>query len=378
MQTRDQQFLKKLSTLPEEAQYFFESSLSGVYCRSLGAKYGVTNEFFLDVLINMALLDFDFKQLELHIVQKLHKDTTEARKMAVDILGMLFMPISEYLNGKNVSNEIKTRGGDPNFYHRYIKDYIEDLEERKFEAIEEIINLHDNVVVPDEEAEIVLELLENGLVALVKDGAEKAMTNLNGGLTFLLYRSNEFKQNAVRALHRNNEIVSSKKFMLHGKEHHPSLRNWLQYFVEVRGSGAASNIETAKFISDSENTKDLSEKEKRDLSRLLQTYGNIKFFPQSLENIPPERWEIVPSDKAETPTRTFSPPVIKKGGSEGLVDELKGNIDDYAPGSLEREVLEEEDERDREYHKLLLLQKKYPEGSLERRAVDEEIRKMAR
>ena len=58
MQNRDQQFLKKISTQAEELQYFFESSVCGVSCRSLGADYKVSSDVFVD-LINLAFAKGD-------------------------------------------------------------------------------------------------------------------------------------------------------------------------------------------------------------------------------------------------------------------------------------------------------------------------------
>jgi len=193
----------------------------------------------------------------------------------------------------------------------------------------------------------------------------------------ILVKDLNFKIEMEKTLYQNTTKITHKNFVLNKKAKAPSIKNWLRYFIKTHGSGIFNNLELSKFILEADNCEKLDDEEKKTLSKLLHTYRNIKFFPQSMENLPPEQWEIIPLEKKEVKSRAsrlVHPP--KKKGREALITELKGNIDDYAEGSLEREILEEESAKDQEHHKLLLLAKKYPEGSLERRAVEDEIAKL--
>ena len=234
------------------------------------------------------------------------------------------------------------------------------------------------MVDPGEETESAIDILNNSLASLINDGSEGALINLNGGLIYLLYNVDGFKNLADKAIITNPQKITHKKFSLDAKELSPSVENWLKHFILVQGTGMFNNLELTKFISESDNGKRLNDGEKRAVSKLLQTYRNIKFFPRSMQDLPPEQWEIIPIEKKEEPSRVPKIDKTQKSGREALIDELKGNINDYAQGSLEREILEEETEKDREHHKLLLLAKKYPEGSLERKAVEDEIGKLER
>ncbi len=218
-----------------------------------------------------------------------------------------------------------------------------------------------------------IELFREYIGGLLLSVDNTLLKDLNDDLADLFIAQPFFKIDIEKALYQNIEIISDKKFILDNREQSASIKNWLNYFIKGNGSGQFDNVLLTKFIAESENTKLLNEEEKKKVTKLLKVYRNIKFFPQSMEGVPPEKWEIIPTEKKEEVNRATQIPHDKKSGREALLEELKGNIDDYAEGSLERDILAEESEKDREYHKLLLLAKKYPEGSLERRAVEEEM-----
>jgi len=185
-----------------------------------------------------------------------------------------------------------------------------------------------------------------------------------------------FKNELEKILYENNEKLTTKKFILDGKVVEPTIKNWLKYFIEKRGTEMIDSINMSVFVSQSENSKILDEDEKRFLFKLLTLYRNLKFFPQSMPSDDGEGWEIIPTEKKEEVSKAAQLSREKKTGTQEVVEQLGGDVSDYPEGSLEREILEEEDEKEKEYQKLLLLSNKYEEGSLERRAIEEEIKKI--
>ncbi len=237
------------------------------------------------------------------------------------------------------------------------------------------LNTTNDFVSLDEKKKEIINFLKNSI--FTKNYSNPIIENAANLIIFdILSKDLNFKIKMEKTLYQNLQKITHKNFILDNKAKSPSIRNWLRYFIEENGSGMFNNLELTKFISESRNAKELNDKERKILSKLLRTYRNIKFFPQSMGNLPPEQWEIIPIEKKEKTRLASQFDRSLKTGREALLDQLKGNIDDYAPGSLEREILEEESDKDREYHKLLLLAKKYPEGSLERRAIEDEIAKL--
>lgn len=229
-----------------------------------------------------------------------------------------------------------------------------------------------------EDRKMIIEILSENLVAELHDD-EYVAEAVNERFFKALSHDLSFKTDMERALYQNQERFTDKRFVLDEKEAEPTIANWLAYFIKLKTASMPDNMVLSDFVSKSENAKRLDEKEKRLLFKLLLVYRNIKFFPESMPSDDGEGWEIIPVEREEEAGVAQQIAMQPKPSShEALIDELKGDINNYPEGSLEREILEEESEKDREYHKLLLLAKKYPEGSLERRAVEEEIKKFGR
>jgi hypothetical protein len=226
-----------------------------------------------------------------------------------------------------------------------------------------------------DEKKLIIEIFEEKLVEEIMNHP-LIIEAVNSRIFWVLAKSLDFRGEIEKAIYANNEKLTHKKFVIDGKEHSPSISNWLKYFIKLKGTSLYDNVLISSFVTESENAKRLEPDEKKLLYRLLLLYRNLKFFPESMPSDDGTGWEIIPVEKEEKASLVVKGLPDKKGGRESLIDELKGTINDYPEGSLEREILEEEDEKDQEYHKLLLLSKKYPEGSLERRAVEEEMRRL--
>src|SRR3989339_420622 len=109
--------------------------------------------------------------------------------------------------------------------------------------------------------------------------------------------------------------------------------------------------------------------------KLLQLYRNLKFFPDSMKDIPVDDWEIVPIDKFVVKKHSeLSGPPKTKGEKE--IEKLRQEEGDYAENSLERKMLEEEVEKKEQIENLQSEANKYPQGSLEKKALESEIKKL--
>jgi GH25 family lysozyme M1 (1,4-beta-N-acetylmuramidase) len=121
------------------------------------------------------------------------------------------------------------------------------------------------------------------------------------------------------------------------------------------------NICLSKFITDSDNAKKLDEEERERLKNLLILYRNIRFFPKSQEDKRQGEWEIFPVNEER---------------------DVKNRIDDYKNKikAIQNEKKNNNDNKNsyviKEMEELKSMLEKYPEESLERKVIEEEIMKI--
>src|SRR3989339_772390 len=105
-------------------------------------------------------------------------------------------------------------------------------------------------------------------------------------------------------------------------------------FIKQYGSGFFDNVTLSRYITFSENVKKLDENEKNLVKKLLQLYRNLKFFPDSMKDIPVDDWEIVPIDKFVVKKHSeLSGPPKTKGEKE--IEKLRQEEGDYAENRVE-------------------------------------------
>lgn len=202
--------------------------------------------------------------------------------------------------------------------------------------------------------------------------------NLNNSLLVNFSTDNGLSQEDLeKLLYINGELLTHSEFMLDGKQYSPTIGNWIQDFIQYYGSGMFSNLVLTKYLTDSDNARRLPPEEKKLVHKLLQLYRNIKFFPESLQDVPAEDWEIIPLDKdsrlAVQPRKIIGPP---KTEEEKKIEELKQEEKEFSAGGLEQLAIEEEIGKKKKLEDLKIEAKKYAIGSLERMAVEEEVRKL--
>jgi hypothetical protein len=104
---------------------------------------------------------------------------------------------------------------------------------------------------------------------------------------------------------------------------------------------------------------------------LLLLYRNLKFFPDSLVGDEPDKWEIL-TNVGEVNYRVIeqSTPEAYPPGA-GKVTDVKSAVDVVEPAVVKSFVVDSA-----KLNALKALGDKYPAGSLERLAIDEEIKRL--
>jgi len=279
----------------------------------------------------------------------------------------------------------------------------------------------------DEERALRLKtFFEKGMVDALELEANEAvglLEEINDELVISLSISTVLKDELSKILTTNQTTIGQDNIILDDKQAPPTSENWLKDFYHVVGSGVFDSLSIAKYIINSANAKKLAEKDKAKLRRFLTLYHNIKYFPTPFAAIPIEKWEIIPGSRhvvdlesrsipksldqsrlesktssvrstapiitkeqvrATTPVNPISkekinkpvapvatikeepvivPPPVKEEVAHPVIKSIPTPANSIVGDSLEMTEL-----------KNMLLQ--YPAGSLERAAVEEEIKKL--
>ncbi len=252
---------------------------------------------------------------------------------------------------------------------KIIKLADEYILERQEEKIVENINI----------IEIIMSVFAENLL-LIFSYPKEDVRNFNIA-TFAAFNEVEMLEEKVfNAFYNNQELISKEKIIIDDRQKKATVANFLKDFIKTHGSDMPDNLILANYLNSSSNVKKLSEAEKNILNRVLKTYRNLIFFPDSMEGVPMEFWEIIPvrgnneevldvlEDKKETTI---------------INEELKNKILENKKYKEEKEeVIKKEDFvdlkdiKEKSVSELKELMKEYPSGSLGYRAIKQELNRL--
>jgi len=176
-------------------------------------------------------------------------------------------------------------------------------------------------------------------------------------LSSLIARNN-FKNGLRKILSNSQALVASGKIILDGKTAEPTISNWLKDFRLRFGEESFSDsLKVSDYLANSQNTKSLSAEERQKISNLLDWYGKLKISSLNISGLEEDITIIKPDGGVA---------FIKQGRLENINKEAK---DAYQKISGVLDITEKK----KEFQQLAA---QYPAGSLERKAVEEEIKKL--
>jgi len=181
-------------------------------------------------------------------------------------------------------------------------------------------------------------------------------------LGFIVFQDRDnFKKDLRQALLNNQEKLTGKKIIINNQEKIPTVGNWILEYNSNLGSGEVDNIKRIRYFTNSKNIKNLDEKEKARVKTLLDLYERLKLSSFTLEGLE----EDIPVDE---PGHIG---IIRNGVFEPFREE---NID-YQPVKVQAATVVKSGQENN-LEELKQLASKYPAGSFERKAVEEEIDKL--
>lgn len=320
--------------------------------------------------------------------------TANLQNIVRDVIGFCLLPAKDYFlqQGDDITKILTDTGG-------VSQEYVANLETMKKAIAEDKAGTYDHdaylfptapsakVTEPqasealsvDEEANLKPEEIKASLVTFFEDGLDDLLNlphgdilqTINEELITVLSDSETHKKDLENCLLSVKLTIGTENILLEDKEVPPTAANWLKEFFSVAGADSFDTLSIAKYIISSANAKKLSEDDQTKLRRFLTLYHNIHFFPTPFSAIPVEQWEIVPGARTGSEETAKAPaPLLKKAPVEKqpkwsvpqptAAQQIK---DTTKPGPKSAELIELEKMRDQ-----------YAVGSLERAAIEEEIK----
>lgn len=194
-----------------------------------------------------------------------------------------------------------------------------------------------------------LELFSNYFVEALQYGNNYVLQDLNYGLIELLDSDINFKIELDRIILNNQEKIGKAPIEIDGKMVEPTIANWIKDFIKFGLIDKGMDFDKAKYFSQSKNFLELKEDDKNLIARLLDCYFQLKFFPDTLDNIPVDNWYILPYNLTTVETkveekkrvlrevmkeRAEGKPIISK--EEQLLEKYHHTLADYSSVDLEK------------------------------------------
>lgn len=385
------QYIRKVKDYPREVDMFFESDTFNELLASLSKKYDLEESWLLDTVYELVISGFDFKQLDKKI-QSLDFLPVRQKEFTKNFLLSFIAPVSSLLP-KEVPLELKVRGLNESEIVEAFQVIINLVEDESLEKLDKVAENYNSAWNAADEENDVIGIFDNELVDVLKNTDQDSTEILNSAIFRLLDKVPLFKDKISKNLYQNNQVLTSRPLALEGRKVPGTVSNWLKDFISQNGSDFFNSVILSKYVASSQNAVSLDPEEKHLLSRLLKLYRNLTFYPGSLANIPIEEWEIIPLERSAEAARVASASpqlaeneeaepkaeseVPKTGSDKGTAETavtgqataVKENVPASGAPAPSADKLAQ-------IRGLSELAEQFPAGSLERKAIDEEIKKL--
>lgn len=187
------------------------------------------------------------------------------------------------------------------------------------------------------------------------------LTELNS-----LGERDKFKETLRKILNKNKTFISNNKLIINNKEEQPTISNWLKDFRTSHGEDYfIDQMKISDYLIRNSNIQKLTKEEKKKVNLVLDLYRKLKFSSFSPVGLEEEVTIIKPDGEMGT---------LKEGQFEKISKETE-EVYQKVVNILGNRNINYQD-RDDIINELKLNLNQYPSNSLERKAIEEEIKKM--
>ncbi len=345
-----------------------------------------------DTLSKVYFKEIGLEELLVEITNNFKIEEPVAKKLAIDLVGMRILPIKDYLKNEDFDYFFHSLGGNMDDYEKFIiftQEAVEKESRGEEVDINKILGIEIEVEEKNQEKKISniefdpkkekidsLKVFKTTVRPLLVSADKDILEDYNLTLLELITDDPKFKRDLEDSLYDNNEAITASKFKLVGHVTKPTIGNWLKDFIKKNGTTMFSDVVLMEYLTKTDNTKNLYTNERVLLSKLLQLYRNLKFYPSSQKGLREEDWEIIPSQEIKDKKdkrRTIGTP---KTTAERNIEIMKEESKDFKDNSLEKLAIDEEIKHEKKVEELRFMATKFAEGSLERKAIEEELHKI--
>ena len=307
--------LEKFHELPEKIQDLIGGFESSLFVKKLEDTYSIPLSFAV-ILISIDELGLDDLPEYLNLKFKLDKNKGE--EIADQLEENIFIPVANLIVENSGLNEVVTD------------------EANKLGPITKMS-------LPDKK-EFVFKTFTSDLVPALTAEPSK-IKDFNIALFQIFDQDESSEDKLENLLYINQEKLSSHQIILDGKPASPSIANWLKDFIKKYGSGLFNEVTLAEYLSQSPNIKALKPEEKELVRKVLKLYRNLVFFPESMDGIVIDDWEILPVSDDEfkevvEQKKVIETPVINE--RQKTIFDLQKNLTKYPATSLEYKAISQE------------------------------------
>lgn len=346
---------KQADNLIPQVSEFLNSMFRISLTLELARKYQLTDgqsPLVTDLVFDLAQNKIPFFSIPQEATRLFAFDDITAISFARDLLGTHFLFLADYF--PDMLTSLESFGGKPENYIEVISRISKALAEEKVYFAKEMAPEEEYVFQPKsvvEEEELLddeplnqeeyAEIFNKGVISFLFEMSDPEMIREFNQETIVFISENPLAQNDFfKNLMSNQELIGRNPIWIENKKVDPTIANWLKDFIKEKGSDFFDELILAEYLAVSPNPKNLSSDEKNLLRRLLNLYRNLAFFPESQENLPAEKWQLVPFEDKDQQEKTF---LEKK--EDNLRRELEESLRKFQKGSLEYRAASEELEK---------------------------------
>lgn len=308
--------LEKFHELPEQIQDMVGGFDACLLIKKLEEAYNVSLSFaVILVVINELTID----DLPEYLNLKFQLDLKKGEEIANQLDEAIFSPALDFIL------ELEAREDDDlNFGVSNEEETIQEMsaEDRK---------------------ELILKTFTEGLVPMINSNPDK-IKEFNIALFQAFNEDEDLELKAESLLYTNQEKLGNHQIILDGHPASPSVANWLKDFIKKYGSDLFNEVTLAEYLSQSPNIKSIKPEEKDLVKKILKLYRNLVFFPESMDGVSLENWEIIPTGgviKTDIEKENISEnPVITE--RQKTIFDLQKNLTKYSTTSLEHKAISQE------------------------------------
>lgn len=200
----------------------------------------------------------------------------------------------------------------------------------------------------------------------------------------------KYKRSIINILNKNEAVLTHKRF---ADNSIPTVENWIKKYTSKTGVGQVESVKFEQFFIQDKDVLALDGDERRRLKDFFKFYEKLKAssstvagFEGSLPVNTPDFKGYIQNGalerevKLDRKTRELLDVVmgIKKQdyNVDKEISDLESQEKQFAEGSLEKKMIDEELEKERKIKEMQLIADGYKGGSFERKAILEEIEKL--